>query len=92
MNNTTLVSFAALPLLLVACAAPQNPPVAANSAQPQVSCVGQAPRVGTNIVRKSDCEPLSPEDADTQRQRFEAMQQAQEAARARREAAPTPPR
>ncbi len=85
MTRNKLLLLACLPVLAAGCASPE---ATAKKEAAQVSCNGQAPRVGTHIVRKSDCVPLSPEEAAEQRQKFEAMQQAQEIDRARREGAP----
>jgi hypothetical protein len=80
MKFKHMITFAAMPCLLAACASPE---VAVSTGQ-QVSCIGQSPSVGTHIVRKKDCMPLTPEQAQEERQRFEAMQQSQEMERARR--------
>ncbi len=84
-KNSTLF-WVLLPMVLAGCASTEAPV----KKEAQVSCAGQAPRVGTHIVRKADCLPLSPEEIQAQREKFEALQQAQEAERARRDAAPTP--
>ena len=80
MNFKHMITVASMPCLLAACASPGTP---VSTAQ-QVSCSGIAPAVGTHIVRKKDCLPLTPEQAQEERQRFEALQQAQEMERARR--------
>lgn len=83
--------LALLPLLLGACASAPDAPKAQSqqTQQQQVSCSGVVPRTGTNLVRKSDCIVLTPEEAAERQQQAEELRQNLEMQRASRTAVPT---
>lgn len=77
MRPLTTPIAAMLVAALAACAA--GPDDA--SAKPDTGCAAGEPRIGSLVVRKESCLPLTPEEREAARRQIEAMQAEQERVR-----------
>lgn len=77
MRTFTMPIAAATSLLLAACAAaPGDTTMSANA-----GCAAGEPRIGTLVVRKESCAPMTAEEREAARRQVEAMQAEQERVR-----------